>query len=113
MYSHADHRPMAVQSVVSAKITATAVTASAIHRFEVDELTVTGARLRGSSQLPRRKPFDIIVHVPFYPPIRLRARVTQRSAGGCDVHFIHDFDFTEDQIQAALLSELERSHTVN
>ncbi len=113
MHPHADRRPTATPSFAPPQITATAVTASSIHQFVVDDLSVNGACLRGVSSLPRRRLFDIIVRVPFYPPIRVRARVVNNQGTATNVRFVHEFDFTEDQIQAALLSELERRQALN
>lgn len=93
------------------KITATVVTRKSLHEYEIRDLRVDGARLVGGPRLPVRRAFEIIVSVPYYPAIRLHARVDPPPAGathGMWITFIHTSDYTEDHIQAALLSELER-----
>jgi hypothetical protein len=103
---------VAAERVPSSPITATVVTRSSMHTYEVHELQVDHACLRGGPALPRRQVFDVIFHVPFYPQIRVHARLT-----GADqrlrISLIHTDDYTEDHIQAALLSELERRDAPN
>ena len=98
------------QGVPAGTISATVVTRTSMHTYEVRDLQVAGARLVGGPPLPVRRVFEVILHVPCYPVIRVHARVDDR--GSLDeavcVTFIHTSDNTEDHIQAALLSELER-----
>lgn len=86
------------------------------HEYEVCNLSVSGALLRGGPQVPTGKIFVAVLHLPLYPDIKVAARVVR---SGLDedqvtclgVEFVHTSDVTEDHIQAALLSEIERSQT--
>ncbi len=101
---------------VSTQITATVVTRTTLHTYEVVELQAAGARLRGGPPPPVRRAFEIVLRVPCYPPIRVYARVDRPAAPheqSTRVVFIHTSDRTEDHIQAALLSELERQALTN
>jgi hypothetical protein len=95
--------------------TAVVKTADALHQYDVTDLSVRGATLAGGPSLRPGSVVLVILQVPLYPEIRVPAKVL-----GCAVHgghievslvFKHQSDHTEDHIQAALLSELERSQT--
>ncbi|MCA9695181.1 MAG: hypothetical protein KC636_36715 [Myxococcales bacterium] len=109
------HTGTSARLASAGRTTAVVLTRSSMHRYELHDLQVAGARLRGGPPLPRRRAFEVILEVPCYPPIRLHARVVGPGDDtlGTEVAFIHETDFTEDHIQAALLSELERSRTPN
>jgi len=58
----------------------------------------------------------VLLRVPLYPEVRVRARVVRTGSDedGTDlvaIEFVHRSDNTKDHIQAALLSEFERSRT--
>jgi hypothetical protein len=96
--------------------TAVVTGAGFLHRYEVENLSASGALLSGRIGLEVGRIVDVILQMPLYPEIRVMARVMRygRSEGGrvlLDVEFVHVTDTTEDHIQAALLSELERSST--
>jgi hypothetical protein len=85
-------------------------------RYEVRNLSVCGALLTGGDQLRLDTIVEIDLHIPEHPQIRVVARVIREGVhdGGdlyMGVEFIHQSDKTEDQIQAALLDEIERSQT--
>lgn len=99
----------------SGRITAMVKTSSSMREYDVAELSVAGATLEGGSRLPERAVVQVVLRIPLYPEIRVPARVlrsTTSASGGTRVvlSFKHQTDRTEDHIQAALLSELERSH---
>lgn len=95
--------------------TAVVKTRKTLHEYTVSNLSVSGALLTDGPALPERVVVVVILRLPLYPDIRVPARVVR-----CDLHdrgahigvaFVHASDRTEDHIQAALLSELERSQT--
>ena len=84
--------------------------------YQVRNLSVSGALLAEGPFLPEGKKVLVVLHVPLYPEIEVWALVRRRNrdddgAGVLGIEFVHVTDVTEDQIQSALLSELERSHT--
>jgi len=97
------------------KTTAVIKTMHALHRYEVSNLSVSGALLCSGPPLVEGVLVEVLLHIPLYPDIRIAAKVvhTARTDDGTriGIEFIHASDFTEDHIQAALLSELERSQT--
>jgi hypothetical protein len=95
--------------------TAVVKTKQTLREYTVSNLSVSGALLVDGPPLPEGAVVQIILRLPLYPDIRIGARVVR-----CDrvehrhhvgVTFLHASDQTEDHIQAALLSELERSQT--
>ncbi len=87
-----------------------------MHEYAVRDLSVSGALLSGGPRLRRRCPLVVLLRVPLYPEVRIPARVVRVATDddGCPIagiEFLHSSDVTEDHIQSALLSELERSQT--
>ncbi|MBV1859254.1 MAG: PilZ domain-containing protein [Nannocystaceae bacterium] len=88
----------------------------AMHEYGVGNLSVSGALLTGGPALEIRCSLLVLLRVPLYPEVRIPARVVR---AGTDedgnpivgIAFEHSTDETEDHIQSALLSELERSQT--
>lgn len=94
---------------------AVVTTRRGIHEFTVDRLSVGGATLRGADALPVGTRVDVVLRLPLYPEIRVAGEVVYARTvdGSTDlaVEFVHVDDRTEDHIQAALLSEIERSQS--
>ena len=99
------------------QITALVKTSRSIHEYAVHDVSVAGTTLDGGPRLPVRNVVQVVLRIPLYPEIRVSARVlrtTTLATGRTRVSlgFMHQSDrTTEDHIQAALLSELERSHS--
>jgi hypothetical protein len=94
--------------------TALVKTTKALQQYTVSNLSVSGALLVDGPPLPEGLVVQMILRLPLYPDIRIGARVVRCELGGeirIGVAFVHVSDQTEDHIQAALLSELERSQT--
>jgi hypothetical protein len=95
--------------------TAVVKTRHALQEYTVSNLSVSGALLTGGPPLPERAVVTMILRLPLYPDIRIGARVVRceraEHAHQLGVSFVHVSDQTEDHIQSALLSELERSQT--
>ncbi len=86
------------------------------HDYEVRNLSVCGALLTGGPLLDVGTTVHTKLHLPLYPDVELPAKVVRRAvdddgAQCIGLEFHHRSDVTEDHIQAALLSELERSQT--
>ena len=86
------------------------------HEYEVCNLSVAGALLRGTPEVEVGTIVEVVLHIPLYPEIKVAARVVRRGLDEDDVpclgmEFLHTSDVTEDHIQSALLSEIERSQT--
>lgn len=86
------------------------------HDYEVRNLSVCGALLTGGPLLEVGTTVYTKLHLPLYPDVEVRAKVVRRAvdedgAQCMGLEFQHRSDVTEDHIQAALLSELERSQT--
>jgi hypothetical protein len=84
--------------------------------YEVCNLSVAGALLRGGPEVDVGTIVEVVLHMPLYPDIKVGARVVRRGLDEDDVpclgvEFLHTSDVTEDHIQSALLSEIERSQT--
>ncbi len=91
-------------------------TRQGMHEYGVADLSVSGALLTGGPRLRDRCPLIVLLRVPCYPEVRIPARVVrsgvdQAGKPALGIEFVHSSDVTEDHIQAALLSELERSRT--
>jgi hypothetical protein len=87
-----------------------------VHHYEVENLSVCGALLTEGPLLEVGKKVLVTLHIPLYPDVEVWARVRRhcRDEDGrtmMGIEFQHVSDVTEDHIQSALLSELERSHT--
>lgn len=87
-----------------------------MHEYGVADLSVSGALLTGGPRLRDRCPLIVLLRVPLYPEVRIPARVVRVGAAddgspSLGIEFVHSSDATEDHIQSALLSELERSRT--
>jgi hypothetical protein len=77
-------------------------------------LSARGVLLTRRVDLPAGTVVTVTLHVPGSPPIRVRGRVIRDDDKDGDsrataIGFVHESDATEDQIQAALLLELERA----
>ena len=86
------------------------------HEYEVCNLSVAGALLRGGPDVDVGAIVEVVLHMPLYPDIKVGARVIRRGRDDenvpcMGVEFLHTSDVTEDHIQSALLSEIERSQT--
>jgi hypothetical protein len=91
-------------------------TRDAVHEYLVRNLSVSGALLTAGPKLGEGYPIVITLRIPLYPEVKVPARVVRTGVDDdgvpyIGVHFIHKSDQTEDHIQSALLSELERSRT--
>lgn len=87
-----------------------------VYEFQVANLSVCGAMLTDGPLLEIGKRVQVTLHIPLYPDIEVTARIRRhgRSDDGRPIlglEFTHTSDVTEDHIQSALLSELERSQT--
>lgn len=96
--------------------TCTVRTRHGVNEYTVCNLSVSGALLTDGPILGVETPVEIILHMPLYPEVRVPGRVVRRCRDDEDqafiaVHFRNRGDVTEDHIQAALLSEIERSQT--
>ncbi len=94
---------------------AVVVTHHGVRSFTVSNLSVAGALLVGNHPLIAGQRIEVILRLPLYPEVRLEAHVIRcdRGEDGDEIaiSFVHHDDRTEDHIQSALLSELERSST--
>jgi hypothetical protein len=83
--------------------------------YAVRGLSVGGATLVGRQALLATAYVDVILRLPLYPEVRISAEVvgcTEDEHGfEVGVTFRHVDDRTEDHIQSALLSEIERSQS--
>ena len=79
------------------------------NEYTVQNLSAGGGLLSGEPRLNVGAAVKLALHVPGSQPIDLLGRVTrhadERSAA---VQFVHEDDMTQDQIQSALLLELEQ-----
>lgn len=86
-----------------------------IFHYDVSNLSAGGALLTGEPSLREGERVDVILRLPLYPEVRVQANVVRcvRHDGNSEIAltFVHVDDRTEDHIQAALLSEIERSQT--
>ncbi|MBX7078401.1 MAG: PilZ domain-containing protein [Nannocystaceae bacterium] len=82
-----------------------------VHRYTVSNLSVAGALLVDGPALRRGEHVEITLLLPLYPEVRVRAQVVRIDDGAIGLAFQHVDDRTEDHIQSALLSEIERSQT--
>lgn len=90
-------------------------TAHGVYDYTVSNLSVGGATLHGRHALPSGTRCDVLLRIPLYPEVRIAAEIVDCAAGDrgarvC-IEFLHVDDRTEDHIQSALLSEIERSQT--
>jgi hypothetical protein len=84
--------------------------------YEVRNLSVCGALVTGGKEFAVGTVVTTELHLPLYPDVQVAAKVVRRTVDDDGVRclgleFHHKSDVTEDHIQAALLSELERSQT--
>jgi len=87
-----------------------------VQRYVVSNLSVGGGLFVGGPALRVGSRVDLILRLPLYPEVRLQGNVircTTNDEGAIEIamEFVHIDDRTEDHIQSALLSELERSQT--
>lgn len=94
---------------------AVVVTRHGVRHFTVSNLSVSGALLVGDHPLVPGQRIEVILRLPLYPEVRLVAEVIRcehdDALDEIAIAFVHHDDRTEDHIQSALLSELERSST--
>ncbi len=91
-------------------------TRGGIGEYGVADLSTSGALLTGGPRLRNRCPVIVLLRVPLYPEVRIPARVVRTGVDddgrpAIGIEFVHSSDVTEDHIQSALLSELERSRS--
>lgn len=91
-------------------------TRNGMFECRIRNLSVSGALLAGGPRLQRGCPLVVALRIPLYPEVRIPAKVVRNGIDDdgkpfMGIAFIHRTDVTEDHIQAALLSELERSRT--
>lgn len=82
-----------------------------VREYELRNLSAGGALLSGAPLLETGTMVDLILRLPGMPVMRVEAEVI-RHVGGVDglsmaLVFHHETDVVEDQIQGALLAELE------
>lgn len=85
-------------------------------RYVVSNLSVGGGLFIGNAQLRVGSRVDVLLQLPLYPEVRVHGdviRCTRNDDGEFEIamSFVHHDDRTEDHIQSALLSEIERSQT--
>jgi len=91
-------------------------TRDGIGEYGVADLSISGALLTDGPRLRDRCPVIVLLRVPLYPEVRIPARVIRTGVDEdghptAGIEFVHSSDVTQDHIQAALLSELERSRS--
>ncbi len=91
-------------------------TRGGMSEYGVADLSTSGALLTGGPRLRDRCPAIVLLRVPQYPEVRIPARVVwtgvdEDGSPTAGIEFVHRSDVTEDHIQSALLSELERSRS--
>lgn len=91
-------------------------TREGMFEYTVRNLSVSGALLSDGPPLRDRCPVVVLLRVPLYPEVRIPARVVRTAwdedgTESIGIEFVHRSDTTKDHIQAALLSELERSRS--
>ncbi len=96
--------------------TCTVKTRHGVDDFTVRNLSSSGALLIGGPVHGLETPVQILLHMPLYPDVRVSGRVVRQGRDDDDQPFIgiefdNHGDVTEDHIQSALLSEIERSQT--
>ncbi|MEM6992970.1 MAG: PilZ domain-containing protein [Myxococcota bacterium] len=96
--------------------TCTVKTRHGVDDYTVRNLSVSGALLTGGPVYGEETPVQILLHMPLYPDIPVLGRVVRRGRDDEDrpfigIEFNNHGDVTEDHIQSALLSEIERSQT--
>ncbi len=101
---------------LSSNVRCVVKTRGGMHEYEVAGLSVSGALLTKGPQLKKRCPLIVLLRVPLYPEVRIAARVVRSGTDedgnpAMGIEFLHRSDVTEDHIQSALLSEIERSQT--
>ena len=84
--------------------------------YLVRNLSVSGALLTAGPKLGKGYPLVVVLRIPLYPEVKVPARVVRNGVDDdgvpyMAVQFVHKSDQTEDHIQSALLSEIERSKT--
>ncbi len=90
-------------------------TSRGVFDYTVSNLSVGGATLHGRQALSAGTRVHVLLRLPLYPEVRIAAEIVDCATGerGVElgVEFMHVDDRTEDHIQSALLSEIERSRT--
>ena len=103
-------------SRVCSNIRCVVKTRGGMSEYGVADLSISGALLTGGPRLRDRSPLIVLLRVPLYPEVRIPARVIRAAVDedgspAIGIEFVHSNDVTEDHIQSALLSELERSRS--
>lgn len=96
--------------------TCTVKTRHSVDDYIVRNLSVSGALLTRGPVHGLETSVQILLHMPLYPDIEVLGRVVRRGRDDDNQPFIgiefdNHGDDTEDHIQSALLSEIERSQT--
>jgi hypothetical protein len=82
-----------------------------VREYELRNLSAGGALLSGTPLLETETMVDLILRLPGLPVMRVEAEVIRHVAGidgtSMALVFHHETDVVEDQIQGALLAELE------
>lgn len=91
-------------------------TRAGMHEYGIADLSVSGALLTGGPRLRDRCPLIVLLRVPLFPEVRIpgrvvRTKIDDNGNAAFGIEFVHSTDVTEDHIQSALLSELERSRS--
>lgn len=83
--------------------------------YTVSSLSVGGATLLGRQALAAGTHVEVLLRLPLYPEVRIHGEIVSCTADddgvALAVDFLHVDDRTEDHIQSALLSEIERSQS--
>lgn len=86
-----------------------------VFSYTVSNLSAGGALLVGGPAQHEGASVVVTLRLPLYPEVRVPAQVMRCTNDGPNVEvavaFHHTDDRTEDHIQSALLSEIERSQT--
>lgn len=98
------------------RTTCSVTTRHGVDEYTVRNLSVSGALLTGGPLHAIDTPLQVVLHMPLYPEVRVAGRVARRGRDEDGVVFLgvefhHRGEVTEDHIQSALLSEIERSQT--
>ena len=96
--------------------TCTLRTRHGVDQYTVRNLSVSGALLTEGPLFGVRTPVELVLHMPLYPEIRVQGRVVRlgvddEGAAFIGIAFDNRGELSEDHIQSALLSEIERSKT--
>lgn len=96
--------------------TCTVKTRHGLDCYTVRNLSVAGALLTGGPIYGIHTPVQLLLHLPLYPDVKVVGHVVRQGrddegAPFIGIEFHNHGDATEDHIQSALLSEIERSQS--